>query len=457
MHTGDILTQEKINICVATGFDEYLLTGEASVYGAVGTEFIWEGSTAKQVVDYLKNAGAERIFLRDNRFVGLIEDYTLPLYGSESAFKPTLNEFDRHTNICLGLYLNDGVNAIELNDEPLGVYTNHFVIMYQSIKRQAKNYNFNDIPIGVCLLPMYQGTTDVERYTIDGKSASETTDTAWTSNQDIYELYRAYVRRYLEAMCLNGDGTRNEYSVSIRVDMYPFRESRFTGGYYATIQILAEECARMGANAGFVIQTFNENGAYKELNEAELYAQVHTLAGFGISDIGFFTYKPSLNNAEYGDSFLVQNDGLQLNDRYYQAQALMQEYKSFDEILCSFEYQGAKIYGDEQSYFYQLATEGFNNAYAFDTLESISIEGTAVLTTELYRESDDLSMYMFQNICDSYYETTETASVTVDFGNTTMIGVFSDGNFSVIDISSNDGAFTALLEYGETIFIIPMN
>ncbi len=452
---------------VDAGFNVYYLSGDAG-FGApdnkdgknwknpreTWTEYLAKGYYEKAA------AVADKIVFTDYYFYRMIEAYNGSradggqLIGSgaydmfstqaalEAAVKARLQTY----------YQAENFYGLILRDEPTYKHFTTYGLVYKAIKKAAAELGMDYIYIHCNLLPMTTGLS----------AASSNFDPSYDGvTVGLKEAYTSYIEGFITATGCD----------RLSVDEYPFRTAptNFRIGYYSGLQLLAEICKTNGVELTYIMQCCGRttDNPYSEMTLGDMYLQVYSSLGFGVSNLGFYTFTQGTVNQN--DSYcMVDNEG-NLNPSYTYAQTVLLEVLAMDDVLLSYEYQGANIVNADKYATQYLDTNvngyfGFDNTYAFNQLESVSVaeeDGEPVLVTEGKDEENGLYMYMIQNaIADCYVgeganQEDGTAVVTLNFGNTTCIAVYEGGELRYENIL--DGTFSVTLENGRAIFIIPLN
>lgn len=407
--TGVLRTQE--------AFCEYAKCGMTAVYLTGANSFCfqgeeeWYGSNTQKCFEYARNAGIERIIMRDNRlYIELIEEEKL--IGENGRFR-TETELDEYVRNCMKPYAKEkGFYGLGLRDEPTWRHVENYGLVYRSIKRVAKEFGHSNIYIQMNLNPMI-----VFAYPLLAPNYEQMTEA---------ELYEKYVDAYLTATGAD----------LVSVDNYPFRPTytggRFLEGYYSCFQILLKQCRKHGARLAFVLQSFElihktlptATAGYRKITSVnEMFLQMNSVLGFGVRDISFYTYEPdeqseeSPYRCEDSASFVTRTG--EKNAIWYYGKAVIEHAKALEPILCQYDYVGSRIVVHESVKFCEknyLQSEGigfsdgtrqppsapFDNSHTFACLKNFSNEKDVMLITEL--KNNDGHLYMVQNIIDSPYK-----------------------------------------------------
>ena len=330
------------------------------------------------------------------------------------------------------------ITGIDLGDEPQGKNLQYYAKTYKLLKAALEARGRGSVEVYACLLPAYGGTN---LYTLDGSTATE-------ANR--YSAYRKYIRTFLQE-------TGIKHFV---VDAYPFMAKNggltkyFIEGYYATLQIVAEESKSAGAKFGFVMQALGSTEyhyEFRELNAAEMDLQFNSGIGFGADWLGMFRYRAYSDDATCENKYLVDSDCLTKNAIYDLTKAEIEQAQKFANVILSFTYNASALYGDSSASYYANYTAGFENDDF--QIANVSFSGGMGLATELYDAKNGLYAYMFQNVLDTVYGTA-TSTVTATFEGYTHAAVIIDGEITYVDLEN--GVYTANLSNGQAVYVIPL-
>ena len=462
-NAGNSWIQEKEGVdlyqyYVDAGLNVYSLSGDAG-FGYDDNKTNWriptETWTEYMSKGYYEKAAAksDKILITDYYFYRMIEAYydgredggKLIGSGSLDMF-PTQEAFEKAVKDRLEIYYKaKNFFGITLRDEPEYKHFNTYGLVYKAIKKAAAELGMEYIYIHCNLLPM----------TVPDKA--ERLDPSYAQTNDVGDTFTKYVTNFINAT--NCD--------RLSVDEYPYRTTGFRAGYYSGLQLLTEICRDKDIKITYVMQSCSgiSNGVnpYSEMTLGDMYMQVYSSLGFGIKQLGVYTFSQGTAN-QNDEACMINNQG-ERNDSYYYVQQVFNEALKMDDVLLSYEYQGARIYSQTASYNQQYLDSGiagypgFNNTYQFHRLKKVRVDDDLALVTEMKDETNGLYMYMVQNIIAEYYikngAEDGTVKVSLDFGDTTSIAVYENGSVRYMTIE--DGKFEKTLLNGRAIFIIPLN
>ncbi len=443
---------------VDAGLNVYYLSGDAG-FGYEDNKTNWriptETWTEYMGKGYYEKAAAksDKILITDYYFYRMIEAY---YDGREDGSKligdgaldmfPTQAAFEKAVKDRLATYYQaKNFFGVTLRDEPEYKHFSAYGLVYKAIKKAAAELGMDYIYIHCNLLPM----------TVPDKA--ERLDPSYAQTNDVGDTFTKYVTNFINATGCD----------RLSVDEYPYRTTGFRVGYYSGLQLLTEICREKDVKITYVMQACsgisNGTNPYSEMTLGDMYMQVYSSLGFGIKQLGVYTFSQGTAN-QNDKACMINNEGGK-NDSYYYVQRAFTEALAMDDVLLSYEYQGARIYSQTASYNQQYLDSGiagypgFKNTYQFHHLEKVRVDDDLALITEMKDEANGLYMYMVQNIIAEHYIKSGaedgTVKVSLDFGDTTSIAVYEGGSVRYMTIE--DGKFEKTLLNGRAIFIIPLN
>jgi hypothetical protein len=427
----DFRTVERIKEYKESGMTMLMLRYE-NAYGGED----WATSNAKRYFEVGYAAGIEKIIVTDNRLSALIQN-TSPV-GENAQFQ-TQEAFESFVASCLNVYKDmPGFYGVVLLDEPTYLQIPAYGLVYRAIKKHLP-----ETYIHCNLYPM--GGELMARYGADGEYSSLT------------EAYTAYLENYIEATG----------AAEICFDSYPFKRKGqgLATGHYANLKIAAETAKKYGIELHSVAQTCSSfrNGQefYRACEKSEMYSQLNSFMGFGVTDISYFTYFTKQDsftdshNFTDGGSF-INRDGTKTNI-YYDVKSIQSEMQAFANTILSYKYNAGAQYLNKPANF---ATAAHTADFVSDTLaliKDVTIDNDIALVTELRDEKNDKYMYMLQNIIDPGFapEGRTSMNMTVSFDPAyNYAAVFSKGELSYCALSG--GKYSAVISAGYAEFIVPL-
>lgn len=441
---------------VDAGLNVYYLSGDAG-FGYEDNKTNWriptETWTEYMAKGYYEKAAAksDRILITDYYFYRMIEAY---YDGREDGSKligdgaldmfPTQAAFEKAVKDRLATYYQaKNFFGVTLRDEPEYKHFNTYGLVYRAIKKAAAELGMEYIYIHCNLLPM----------TVPDKA--ERLDPSYAQTNDVGDTFTKYVTNFINATGCD----------RLSVDEYPYRTTGFRVGYYSGLQLLTEICRAKNIKITYVMQACGSlvDNPYSAMTLGDMYMQVYSSLGFGIKQLGVYTF--SQGTANQNDTACMINNKGEKNDSYHYVQKAFTEALKMEDVLLSYEYQGARIYSQTFSYNREYLDSGiagypgFSNTYQFKRLEKVRVDDDLALITEMKDEANGLYMYMVQNIIAEHYIKSGaedgTVKVSLDFGDTTSIAVYENGSVRYMTIE--DGKFEKTLLNGRAIFIIPLN
>lgn len=353
---------------------------------------------------------------------------------------------DNYVSKCLAGYKDhEAFYGVLLQDEPDYKMATAYGQVYKSIKRVC-----SDAYVQMNLYPMER--TAFRFYPpLAGKENVDETNRKATdvSNSELYTRYTSYVTSFLDA-------TDCDY---LQYDQYPMTNSKgIIEEYIKGFQLAADLCADRGIILKHVAQTcaWYSNGTLnrRELSEADARFINNVMLGFGVKDMVYYTFWEKDSTTEEtvvsGSTFVDSNGNP--TDLYDFMKKIIAENNAFANVILNFDYRSSKIVtGTTVSYPSQqvnLATSG-----SLTKVTSVTSNKEYALVTELYDEVKGNYMYMLQNITNPINGTVKQTSTITFSAEYSYAAVFINGVRS--DIELNNGSYTATLNAGDAVYIIP--
>ena len=444
-----------------------------SLYGQAGmtiyfpqNDMLIDGSAtsitnAKKLIDDLAKVGIYKTILQDSRILYLSMRETA-IVGSGLTFADN-DALDAYIYDCVKDYATyPGVYGIMLGDEPKYVCLSAYSAVYNSIKRVNEKYGFNLFiqynlnPLNVTetvyneYYPASSGTYEWSNYRYKLKLRDRFTDAV--------TRYTQYIKDFLDAM--NPD--------SIMYDDYPLMEDEngklvISDSYIPCLQIVAKAAADRGIKFYHVTQAYenNANGSIhrRAMTEAGAKWLNNILLGFGAKQIAYYTYYTrSESDLTGGESYV---DGSSFVDYYgnptslyYWMQTIMANNQKFAPTIMQFDYKGSRYYKGSSVSTNKDHVAEITVSDSFTKLSAFAVDKELALVTELYDDENNYYMYMAMNISNpdvGLY----TQTVTMTFSGYSHVLVYVDGVASTYALNNN--VYTATLEAGEAVYVIPYN
>lgn len=378
--TGDYMLGQTIEKSFRTveRFQEYKEVGFNTVLsGTIATYYgeEWETSMCKKVMDVVYAAGIDQYIVGDQSFYELSSQPD-GLIGQGKRFEneEALDAFV--ANRIKDYSAHPAFYGLYLRDEPHYYLFKAFGQLYRSIKRVCPKAF-----IHCNLLPLDTLRWMGERYPQGG---------------DLFERRTKYLEMFL-------DETGADY---IMYDDYPFcyaKENKIN--YIRCLQNAAAICRDRKIDFSFVAQSFSmkigNSDYYWTPNEQELRFQQNLLLGFGVRELGFFTYLPHGNNS-IGENF--HNDGAMLTRQgermplYYVMQKLLKELWEIIPVVTKFEYRHSAY--DVETFCSFLKQLDYALNEKLDNVLSFKTDREGVMINELYDEKNDQYLYRVINMTE---------------------------------------------------------
>ena len=408
----------------------------------------YEAGLTKAIFD---DTRLRHLSTQDQTLIG--EGKTLNGVGEKYGFA-TQEELDAYVAKCLSLYIDHPIfYGVYLQDEPKYPKAVAYGETYQSIKRVAQSVFNREIFVQYNLLPLVTGWGQVNEFypAVDGYDCE---DEACTPDEAIAR-YKAYINMFL-------DSTGADH---VCYDHYPLCVDGIRSQYIVGLQLVAEICKERGIDFHFVAQTYSQDAdgvlTVRAIDEKDARWLNNMLMGFGIKQIGYFTYWTKSDNwTETGEFFHPEGSFMtrygEKTDVYYIMQKIMAENQKFAPTILNFDYQGSAIFKLMPSYSNSNHIALAYEDYQFQKVTSVVTNKEFGLCTELYDAANDNYLYMVQNLVDpvnrgSRVYQTVNVTFTSEF---THVAIYKNGERIATQALVN-GVYTAKLAPGEAVFLLP--
>jgi hypothetical protein len=384
--------------------------------GTVGTYYgeEWETSMCKKMMDTVLAAGIKKYIVGDQAFYecsrqreGLIGE------GKKFASEAELDAFV--ANRIKDYSKHPAFYGVYLADEPHYYYFKAFGQLYRSVKRICpKAFVYCN------LLPLDTLRWMDERYPKGG---------------DLFERRKKYLNMYL-------DETGSDY---IKYDDYTFchnKENKVL--LLRCLQDAAALCRDRKKKLSFIAQSFSMKiggrDYYWTPNEQEMRYQLHLLLGFGVKDLGFFTYLPhgTGGGEEFPDDGAMLNRAGEKMPLYDITKKIIKELHEIAPVVMQFEYQkSAYEVATFESFLKQL---DYATNEELDNVQSFETDSEGVLINELYDKEENQYLYRVINMaevrCEAVAGVVQTTKIRFD------------EKFKFADVYANGKWVTKSLENG---------
>jgi hypothetical protein len=399
--------------------------------GTVGTYYgeEWETSMCKKVMDIAYEAGVEKYVVGDQEMY-LLSKTKGGLIGEGKRFdsEKSLDEFV--ANRIKDYSQHPAFHGVYFVDEPHYYYFESFGQLYRSIKRVCpKAFVYCN------LLPLDTLRWMDERYPKGG---------------DLLERRSKYLNMFL-------DETGADY---LMYDDYTFcydKENKVL--LLRCLQNAAEICRDRKKTFSFVAQSFSMKICGKDYywtpNEQEMRYQLHLLLGFGVRELGFFTYLPhgAGGGEEFPDDGAMMNKSGERMPLYYITQKLIKEVKKIIPVVTKFEYRhSAYEVATFQSFLKQL---DYARNEKLDNVDGFTTDREGVMINELYDETNDQYLYRVINMTEVRCEETAGVAQNTEIAfdkKFKYADVFIDGEWRKQELA--DGKLTVSLLPGDSAYVL---
>lgn len=417
-------TVERYKEYKEVGFNMVMSGCIATYYGEE-----WETSTCKKTMDVVYEAGIDKYIVGDQAFYELsCQKDGIIGQGKPFDSEKSLDEFV--ANRIKDYSKHPAFYGVYFKDEPHYYLFKAFGELYRSIKRVCPKAF-----IHCNLLPLDTLRWMDERYPRGG---------------DLFERRTKYLELFLNE-------TGCDY---IMYDDYPFcynKENKVL--YLRCLQNAAEICRDRNIDFSFVAQSFSMkicgHDYYWVPSERELRYQLHLLLGFGVRELGFFTYMPHGANSteQFPDDGAMINGAGEKMRLYYDTQKVIKEIKEIIPLVTQFNYnRSAYAVATFDSFLKQL---DYAKNEELTGVESFSTDTEGVLINELYDGENEQYLYRIINVaeicCEETKDRVQTTKIKFD-GKYKKADVFKDGKWQTVDI---DGEMEFSLISGESVYVLP--
>ena len=420
---GSTRTLEAYKTYKEVGFNMVMSGCSATYYGED-----WQTSMCKRVMDLAYEAGLEKFIVGDQAFYELsCEKDGIVGEGKKFATEKELDEFV--ANRIKDYSKHPIFTGIYLKDEPHYYLFKSFGEICRSVKRvRPETYVYCN------LLPLDTLRWMDERYPEGG---------------DLMERRTKYLEMFL-------DETGCDY---IMYDDYTFcynKESKVL--LLRCLQHAAEVCRDRGVELRFVAQSFSMKicgqDYYWVPNEQEMRYQLNLLLGFGVRDLGFFTYMPhGANSTEQfpEDGAMITKDGKKMQ-LYYDTQKVIREIQEIIPVVTRFDYVASayavKTFNSFLKQLDYLKNDKLKNVRSFST------DREGVLVNELYDKDNDKYLYRVINVAEVRSEEVDKVqTTTLKFDEKFKFAdLYKDGKWSKVELCN--GRIDVSLLAGDSAYLL---
>ena len=416
---------------------------------------------AKALLDDLAKVGIHKTILQDSRILYLSVQESA-IVGSGCTYA-TEEDLDAYIYDCLEDYAtHPGVYGVQLGDEPKYSMLSAYAAVYNSIKRVSEKNGWN-LHIQYNLNPLNYTQVVYDQYypTTSGTYNWSNYRYIWNDNRRFEACitrYTQYINDFLNAM--NPD--------SIMYDDYPLMEDKngklvMSQTYIPCLQIVAKAAADRNIAFYNVTQAYENNADgiahRRQMTEAGAKWLNNILVGFGAKQIAYYTYYTrGESDSTGGESYVDGSSFVDYNGNptylYDIMKGIMADNQIFAKVVLNFTYQGSRYYSGSSVSSDKTHVNKITTANGFTRLSGFSVNKELALVTELRDKNNDNYMYMAMNISNPDVGT-YTQNVSLTFNGYTKALVYRDGVFENVELSG--GIYTATLNAGDAVYVIPYN
>lgn len=320
--------------------------------------------------------------------------------------------------------------GLTTKDEPRYVTLESTGQIIQALKQVGEYYGV-DIYVKATLMP-YNTSATHEMYTGEAGGTSERT----------FASYETYVQSFLD---MSKSGV-------LCYDDYPFRQDEFLSSYLQVLQHNVTKAAENDAVVELVVQSFGkDNRRMPDLQD--LYLQNNLALGFGVKNIGYFTYwRASSSEGETITGGILNYDGTKM--LYDEVQEVNAYTQDMAKVILNFDYVKANFScasgATAPTYF--SGVTGLVNS----TLDNVTATVTEpTIITQMQDSTNNRTGYMVVNADSSHVENIAKDTVTLTFTNAKYVTKYSASGTEIVKL--NSGQITLSLAEGEGAFLIPHN
>ncbi len=366
-------------------------------------------------------------------------------------------DLDADVEKWLSIYKDHPAFAgIMLQDEPPAKMLGVMGDLYKAVRRveaklkAAGELAVDEIMINANLLPYYPGLVKSSFPEVEEEFSPD-------EQQRNHEAYRRYVQYYLDATDAK----------HLQIDIYPMIDTGVYRKYIINLQIAAEEAKKHGAKLVIVNQS-TTYGNERIMSMEDLTYLNNILMGFGVDNIGYYTYFTADGNESYvfndWGSFVSRYGDV--TDLYYRMQKINAIGQTFAPVVRSFDYKTSKTYviSTEETPLtcysdHMMIAENYEgkvNFEEFTKLTSFEVDKEMAIVTELYDKDKDNYMYMFFNSVDpmqtgsASYETMK-ATFSKEY---THVWLWKQGEYTIEKLDKKK-SISFQMHPGEAYFAIP--
>lgn len=239
-------------------------------------------------------------------------------------------------------------------------------------------------------------------------------------------------------------------------DFYPFLStdgSYVRSMYLYNLEVAARKCRENNLELRTFVQSTGDFTGLRDLTSiADYRFQVYTNLAFGSHNQTYYVYASDKSQSEGSFGLFNYKTG-EYNYTYDLAKKVNNEVHSFENVLCSYEWDAVMYRNANSLYDNQNFMNLTNPLSSHDRVSFVSADQDTLLTT-FKGKKDGSDAFMLMNFTDPYQNKSDT--VTLHFENAKAILMYRFGQKMVCELNGSHD-YTFDLMPGEGRFIIPLN
>ena len=320
------------------------------------------------------------------------------------------------------------VGAIAGNKDRLGALTTEFADM------DIRSFYYDDEPTYEKISTMSKLVTWHNKYNSGAKfHVNLLPSYAGRFGKGNYS-FKQYIQHYADTVLAKVKGRK-----TLSIDHYPLTTSGLSPTYLSDFLVVAETVKKFNekypnspAEASFCIQAYCEGDRRALESKSDVRFQVNMAIAMGARNLEYYQYRTGI---------------LDMPSAYQYVKTVNQEVLAWDDVFMSYDWQGARMYGDSSDPLYKKAEDQFISSFKKAT---VSASKAAVVSE--FRKGNGTYAYMAVNATDPSQNMSTT--VTMKLKGASRATVYKNGAKTTKNLT--DGSLKLTLKAGEGAFCIPM-